>query len=153
MSKFVNPETHGGNYKEGLSFKQIVLSHLQRITQLASKELRGGYWETKVKPMGNAGVTEKYYIPDSREEYSNAVNVLADLLLPHFDEEMRNAEQDINQVLETWTEKTNDKKKESYEKWKQSYRHEKAKTRRKLLRELTKFLYRKNYLELGMLEE
>ncbi|KKK85206.1 hypothetical protein LCGC14_2775650, partial [marine sediment metagenome] len=101
--RFVDAEQYQGqSHIENLSFKEILLRHLKRITELASKEMRGGFWETKSQILASSMVAEnRYYVADTREEYSNAVDCLADLLLPYFDKKM---------VVE---EKENDKKLES----------------------------------------
>lgn len=65
------------NLKDKITFRDIILQHLRRISQFASVEFRGGYWEIKETPISTGGfsatITNKIYIPDTREVYSNAV--------------------------------------------------------------------------------
>ena len=148
---FVDAEQYSGG-EEKTSFREIVLQHVKRITVISSKELRGGYNETKVT--GN--LSHSIYVPDSREEYGNAVNCLADLLLPHFDKKMRIAESRTDKDFEKERSslvKEFKEKETNYSDTKQRVSVAKLNSRRKLFRALMKFLHRKKYLELGSVEE
>ena len=156
-TKFADPENYSGNFgKDQLNFKFIVLQHLKKIGEYASVEMRGGYWEEKMRFAGGMGIPEKYYVPDSREVYSNAVDYFTDILFAHFDKEMEEKQEEIDKELEECYKLifNNEKyKKNSYE-WKQrSYRIDKVDIKRKLFRSLCSFLYRKKYLELGTIED
>lgn len=76
------------NYKSNtdpLSFRMIVLKQLTKISGNANCELRGGYWQEKATPMPNGMVKLiEEYIPDTRETYSNSIEFLHDLIIPHF---------------------------------------------------------------------
>ena len=150
--KFIDSESYQqGPNKENLSFREICMQHLKRIGLLASKEMRGGYWQEKTRSVGGSIVTDNYYVPDSREEYSNAVDYLADVLYPHFDEEMKKLEEksetDREEIYKTEVEES----KEEPNKSRQVYRNKKVEIKRKLFRALCSFLYRKKYLEIGSL--
>lgn len=153
-TKFQDAEEYGMAFnKEQLTFKDIVLQHLKKIGAFASVELRGGYFQDRIKNMGGASLTERTYIPDSREVYSNAVNYLSDILFPHFDEEMRKQEEEHNKKLKEVLKKIWDDEENEREAKRQKYREKKAENRRKLFRDLCSFLYRKKYLELGKIED
>lgn len=156
--------------KDRLTFKDIILQHLKKISQLASVEFRGGYWETKPSPNPNSNQDYRIYIPDTREVYSNAVECFADMLAPYFDDEMKKAEyfakkEDHKAYMDNTIIKQNDREEqtpeeiEEYERhfkdiWKRvSYRSERVKISRKLFRALCCFLYRKKYLDLGVIED
>lgn len=174
-NKYVDAESYqGGSYgKDELSFRIIILQHLKRISQLAAVEFRGGYWEIKETPisMGSAAYTIKnrVYIPDSREVYSNAVECFADMLAPYFDEQMQKAEEKARKDIEkAYLDKTSvvEQEKEGDEEVeiqpkrefrstneKISFRSQKRQINRDLFRALCSFLYRKKYLELGVIED
>jgi len=139
LPAFVDAEeyySHGSN----LTIKDIILHHVRRIGTLASKEMCGGYWiEKPISVSGNIILT-KNYVPDSREEYINAVSYLADILYPHFDKEMREAEKELNIKLESLIEKQKPEVQEDY-------KYNKYILFRELFRLLNSFLFRVQYLE------
>ncbi len=161
MSKFEDTETTNFSYgKEGISFKDIILNHLKRISEFSSVEFRGGYWEEKQIHLGSGNFqTERTYVPDSREIYTNAVDVLADLLYPHFDSEMKKAEEYLLEEWRVWTDAHSDEKGFiTDEKGKitneavQIQRNKKRGNRKLLFRQICCFLYRKKYLDMGSIE-
>lgn len=98
---FDNPEDWRGGNEDDYSFRMIVMWYVKKILDLAAKEFRGGYWQTKLRTgSGMATATEKVYIPDSREEYCNAIDALYDLCLPWLKENQYLEMQDINKELE-----------------------------------------------------
>ena len=81
------------NQEEVLSHPKIVLELLKKITvELGVKEFKGGY----KKPVINGGVTYMDYVPDSRAEYIQSIEALADILLPQYDPIM---EKNYNEYL------------------------------------------------------
>lgn len=154
-TKFVDAESSVGSYgKDKLSFKLIVLQHLQKILGYSSCEFRGGYFEEKAIMNGNA--TIQVYISDTREVYSNAIDSFYDVLFPHFDKVMKTAgEEKETEVEDCYKEifESEEYKEKDHDWKKQSYRNEKVKIKRKLFRELCSFLYRKKYLEMGKIED
>lgn len=132
-TQFIDADSFQGGSGEEISFREICLKHLQRITLFASVEWRGGYWQEKSHIVGNAVVTTKDYKEDSREIYSNAVDCLSDLLLPYYDEEMKEAE---NKHIKELEKIDPDKEKTK-----------KVFVKRELFRELSNFLKRIRYLE------
>lgn len=168
-TQFEDAENYSMNFgKDKLQFKDIIFQHLHKISQFASVEFRGGYWEEKAVSVGGGQtITNRIYVPDTREVYSNAVECFADMLYPHFDKKMKEAEEkaqeDIDKafkdnsvvVEETRTDETPEEAKRYFKDVQQrrSYRDMKLDINRKLFRELCCFLYRKKYLELGSIED
>jgi hypothetical protein len=141
--RFIDAESYkGGVVKDRLTFKQIVLNHLSRIIVKMTVEWKGGYWETRTKTIRDVGITDKYYVPDTRAEFENGVYGLYDLLISYFDKQMVKEDQAVNQELE-------DLKKEALkQKWNdEKYINKRVLVIRKLFQALNKLLYRLHYLE------
>ena len=171
---FQDAENYSGSYgKDAISFKDIILNHLRRISVFASCEFRGGFWEVRLIPVNfGSGTTLKNrnYIPDTREVYSNSVEVFADMLYPYFDKQMNAAESEAVAALKKcFVDKTilveptqegdvEDEPQKSVRTFKNrddklSYRDLRVKINRKLFRALCSFLHRKKYLEIGNVED
>jgi len=87
---FQNMDTwRGGGNKFGLTFKQVIIQHINRCVLNGSVEWHGGYWQEKSNP--NQNYAEKYYVQNSREVYCNSVRMLKALMLGYFDEKMDKA--------------------------------------------------------------
>lgn len=157
VEQFEDAESYVGSFgKDKLSFKFIVLQHLQRIGQYASVEMHGGYFQERTKVIQGSAVTEQIYISDTREIYSHAVDYFADVLAPHFDKEMKKQEEENNKELDECSKKyfESEKNKTKEAEWKkQSYRGDKVEIKSKLFRALCCFLYRQKYLEMGKIED
>ena len=140
-----------------LTFKDIVLQHLKKITLLASVEMRGGFWQQTPHPNPSINTDIKVYIPDSREVYSNAVECLSDMLSPYFDKEMIEAEEKVEkEILESYKKNTilQDGSREfKNQNSKVNFKIESRIQNKKLFRDLCKFLFRKRYLELGTIDD
>lgn len=82
-----------GSGKHELTFKQIILMHINRCVVNGSVEFHGGYWQER-----NAGqyVIEKTYIQNSREVYCNSIKILRALLLGYFDKSIVEKDEKIN---------------------------------------------------------
>ncbi len=94
----------GGSGKFGLTFKQIVLEHIRRVTINGSVEWHGGYWnETGYNP------TIRTYVHNSRDVYNNSVRMLRALLLGYFDSKIELIDKQLQKEL-----------KEAYEKYKKA---------------------------------
>lgn len=136
MDEFIGVEDRG--ISEDLSFKFLILEQIRRINRLSSKEMRGGYYNETTSGSGNLLTTTKSYIPDAKEEYSNAVTTLAIMCLPYFDvikklktkEEFEKLEEEIEELI-----KTKDP----------DYKVKKLNNRRKLHKILSMFLKEVNY--------
>ena|SRR3989344_1089338 len=79
--------------KFGLTFKQIVLMHINRCVVNGSVEWHGGYWQEKTQ----ANWTDKYYVQNSRDVYSNSVKMLRALLIGYFDKLMKEADKTLQE--------------------------------------------------------
>ena len=175
--EFIDAESGWHGKADDITFRYIILRHLMKIALLGSVEWKGGYWQQKTK-MGKDGTmhTEKIYIPDTREEYSNAINVLHDFLLPHFDKKMDAKGEEINKqmddlrmkciaktsveetkILDTRPEDTSVLSISNYTGEDTTiivaFRYGKLRLTRKLLQELSRFLKRVDYLGAQSLEE
>ena len=82
--------------KFGLTFKQIVLQHINRCVVNGSVEFRGGY----NKPIQHSNFTTYEYVPDSRDVYNNSVKMLRALLLGYFDEKMNEADKELQEEFD-----------------------------------------------------
>lgn len=167
-TRFEDAESYSYPYgKDKLTFKDIVLEHLKRIGTFASVEFVGGYWQEKVRIIGGTGMTERVYIHDTREVYSHSIEYLHDILFPYFDEEMVNESKHAKKETdEAFTKYASVVKPEGNnparsagdkgfqtESDKVAYRHERTRISRNLFRAICCFLYRKKYLELGIIED
>ena len=168
---FEDAENYSQNFgNESLSFREIILQHLKKISQFASVEFRGGYWEIKPDTSPSSNSEFKVYVPDTREVYSNSVECLADMLFPYFDETMiadekRCKEEDKKAYTDNTIIKQLDKEEDSEEeiktqrrkfkdmKGRVSYRSLRVRIVRELFRDLCSFLHRKKYLEVGNMED
>lgn len=74
------------------SIKEQMLHQYSVVRKMASQEFRGGYWE---KIQRRHGIVNDKYIPDSREEWMNALACLCSCLKPEFDDIMRESYADI----------------------------------------------------------
>ena len=90
----------GSSGKFGLTFKQIVLMHINRCVVNGSVEWHGGYWNET----GNNPVT-RTYVHNSRDVYSNSVRMLRALLLGYFDKPTKDADEELdNEFKEKYKE-------------------------------------------------
>jgi hypothetical protein len=133
----IEPETTQYGGKDSISFKEISLRHLARITNLSCVEFRGGYFEEKPILKGGVSYITKVYVSDSRDVYSNAIDCLHDLLLPKFDTKIKQKLKDIEKELNGIRNKEKDF---------QNFMTERVKIKRKLFQELCLLLDRLNYL-------
>jgi len=140
--KFQDADSLGSYGGDKVSFREIIMNHLRKVSFLACVEFIGGYWTYKTITIGSP--PDKVYVPDSRAIYSNSVECFADMLFPHFDSEMILDE--AKAVKELVAAKVDIVKEEDY-------KDEVVKINRRLFRDLCSFLYRNNYLELGSLED
>jgi len=70
--------------KEKTTWREIVLEHIRKILECSRTEFRGGfYFERGENP------PIRVYVPDTRQTYMNAIDSLADVLLPFFDKGMK----------------------------------------------------------------
>lgn len=143
--EFMGAEGHSKG-EDKFNFRMIVLEALRRIGTLSAKEMRGGYHDLIYHPgPNNVLVHEKKYVPDARMEYANSVLYLGDILLPHYDGEMRKAEELCDTHIKKLIQNTTLDKDQSSD--------QKYYLTRDLFRALCKFLKRIDYLQTGAREE
>jgi len=169
MVEFEDAQSPVSSYgKDGLTFKAIVLQQLQKIVNLQSKEMRGGFWQNKAIPVSNGMVKmEKVYVADTREEYGGGVDALHDLLIPYFHLKMKELDTLSIAQLQKMKEDVIDASSidetevldnEFYTDPKNkliiaNYRFKKLNISRRMFQGLCCFLHRKKYLELGSIED
>ncbi len=81
----------GSSGKFGLTFKQIVLQHINRCVVNGSVEFRGGFQQS----INRGNYSDYIYVPDSREVYANSVKMLRACLLGYFDDKMKEADKEL----------------------------------------------------------
>jgi hypothetical protein len=127
--------------KDVFSYREIVLKQLNRVVLNMSQEMREGFWVHKTNNMGSSERIK--YIGDSRKELKNSIDCLHDLLLPKFDEEIKDKSLELYDKIEKLP-KEDDKK----TMWKSI-----LKIYRNLFQELCLFLERLGWLESGTTED
>ena len=85
--EFIDAEQFSGGSTDAITMQMIILEQIRRIIRFGSTEFKKGYFAKVTTPSG-ATLSEKWNA-DQREEFSHAVDVLADTLLPFFDEQMK----------------------------------------------------------------
>jgi len=135
---FEDAESYVSGKESNLSFREIVLMHLRKITLLACCEFRGGYTFEKQYISGGISRSENFYQPDTRELYINAIEMLHDLLLPLFDKKMKEAIEKLdNEYKESKEGKESKVEKKNF----------RLEYKRKLFQQLSLLLNRLKYLE------
>ena len=137
-TKFIDAEEYTGSSSE-MSFKELILRHLGKISEICTCEFREGYWQEKPVKVGDGISIARTYIDDKRDAYVNAVDFLHDMLLPHFDDEMTKASKKNRDTLNKRYKKFAGKKSD----WKDK----KQKIKRLLFQQLSLLLERLKYLE------
>lgn len=66
-------DQYEGKPSEGFSHSALVMAAFRKVIENGAKEMREGYWNTKFDRMGNA---HRVWVPDSRQEFKEAVNTL-----------------------------------------------------------------------------
>jgi len=143
---------------KAITFKDICMIQFKKVTMLANTEFRGGFYNVIYDKNGKP--TEQY-IPDTREVFNNSVYSLALLLIPKFDNKMKEA-------FTKFREKNRENKKKFidessideevvlgeafYENIKdkillETYKEKKLLIYQYLFKELSKLLARQNYFE------
>lgn len=82
-------------YQQKLDYTQIIMRQIDKVRLSASAEWKGGYWETKPFTSGGASYEQRVYVPDTREVYINSVDALYDILLPYFDDDFEQEEENL----------------------------------------------------------
>lgn len=96
-------ETTGSFGKDGISYQQILLNQLARITQVLSEDMIEGHWKTLPMKTGTGAVMmHEIYISDGRKKAINSIMCYYELLLPRFDKE---AKDDYKKLMEKFKDK------------------------------------------------
>ena len=125
------------------------MRQLQRVVTNMSQEMRKGFWIYSQQL--NMASQKIRYIGDSRKELQQSMNVLHDLLLPKFDNTMKNQSEKIYKEFNEWFGRW--KKKEVSEDEGGDYWQGALKIYRELFQELCLFLERYGWLENEGVEE
>jgi len=97
---FQNMDSWKGGGSFGLTFKQIVLLHIQRCVSNGSVEWCGGYTNKKYKPTGSGQTfMEEYYIPSTKDVYCNSIRMLRACMLGYFDKKILGPDKKIIEAL------------------------------------------------------
>ena len=147
QTQFQNMDSwSGGGEKFGLTFKQIILMHLNRCVLHGSVEWHGGYWNTT----GN-NPTTRIYVPNSREVYLNSVRMLRACLLGYYDKKMEEKDKKLQKEFEE--EESEYDKKENSDRNDYLWRLYKTEWHIELFEELIMLSKRLNFFEEGTSEE
>ena len=96
-----------GGGKFGLTFKQIILMHVNKCVSNGSIEFTGGYWRTiSYNPI------IKEYQPDALSVYCNSVKMLRAILLGYFDDKMIEEDKRLKEEFESSYEEFQKEKEE-----------------------------------------
>jgi len=88
--------------KQGMTYQEILMNQLSRITKVASGEMKEGFWKSiPLKSGTGAMMMSKIWISDGRKEYINSIQCLYDLLLARFDETMITKAKKLKELLKT----------------------------------------------------
>jgi len=96
-------DQYEGKPSEGYSHSNLVMIASRKVIENSAKEMREGYWNTKFDRLGNA---HRVWIPDSRQEFKEAVNTLRMIM-----------ERDLDEEAEKGLQKIDDELKEKYQKF------------------------------------
>jgi len=132
------------NKSDAITHTSIVHDLLKKITvELSTKEFKGGYKQ----PVFINGITQMEYVPDSRAEYIQSVEALADIILPQFDKQMEEEYEEYEDELEKLEDTIRDKEVIMGDANHSKFTKEKLKLVRALFQRLNLLLKRINYLK------
>jgi len=94
-----------------LEFRQIVLSHIKRILDISSHELRD---TTTTRSHGN--FNETIECEDTRRSYIQSIENLSYVLLPYFDDDMSKIYDECIEMITLFSYEIKKKLKEDYDK-------------------------------------
>lgn len=129
------------------SFKEQVMTALNRIGVICTSEFRKGYWKDIRKQIGGSVLVTKEWVKDTGEEYINAVDYLHILLKPHIETLSDKAIEDkLKEISKDLSEK---KEILTADDW-YYYR---LSSRKLILEQLSFVLFKKKYFESGGLRD
>jgi hypothetical protein len=131
----------GGSRDHGLTFKQIIIQHINRVVLNGSVEWHGGY--TKIISINP---TVRNYIPNSRAVFINSIKMLRAILLGYFDKAMKEGDEKYKKEKKKLSE-LEDKAKEENEDKEEDYSMQKVENYTNLFEELIMLSKRLNFFE------
>lgn len=87
---FIDSETYrgDGSSKFALTFKQIVMMHINRCVTNGSVEYRGGFYENRIGSQGQTGTQiVRTYVESKIDIFCNSIRILNTLLYKYFKKE------------------------------------------------------------------
>lgn len=90
-------ELMAAGFDPRLSIKFLVTRHLEKISDIMTKELTAGYWEKKPIKFATGAIMSEEYHSDMREAFCNAVFFLTWLLEPGSDDEFKRRVKELTQ--------------------------------------------------------
>ncbi len=99
MKKDIEFIDENERFSQKIDYSQELMNQIDKVRLSGSVEFRGGYWENREKMIGGSLITEKIYIPDTRQVYIGAVDQLYDLLIPFLDKKFNEANEDIEKQI------------------------------------------------------
>lgn len=140
-------ESENFKNKEIFGYRELVLTQIKRVVQVYSHELVKGYWRYNVPNPGMSEIVTGYS-PDTRVSFIQSLQLLHDLLLPRFDDQMKNDSKKFDDDLKDTEEKLREKKAT----W-DDYYEKVVPLHRTLFQKLCMFLERLGWLEESSLED
>lgn len=137
----------GGSGKFGLTFKQIILMHINRCVVNGSVEWHGGYWDER-----GYNPTIRTYVHNSRDVYSNSVKMLRACLLGYYDKKITEADKKLQEEFNKKYEEYSNQEKKGKE-VKYEWYNFKVEWHIRLFEELIKLSKRLNFFEEETSEE
>lgn len=92
----VEPENYSGTKGESFSNGELVMMAFRKCIELGAKEMRDGYYNTK---MDRAGNVNYIYVPDTRKEFIESVETLLMIMEDDVDEITKKAIDEVNHNL------------------------------------------------------
>jgi hypothetical protein len=83
--------------KNKLEFREIVLTHIKKILEIGSKELRDTTYI-----ISHANHSETRYQEDTRKSYIQSIENLAYILLPYFDKKAQNVFDECIEIMNAY---------------------------------------------------
>ena len=99
MKKDIEFIDENERFSQKIDYSQVLMNQIDKVRLSGSVEFRGGYWENREKMIGGSLVTEKIYIPDTRQVFIGAVDQLYDLLIPFLDKKFNEANKSIDKKI------------------------------------------------------
>jgi len=145
-------QQQGSGFGKGVSFRDIVMEQFRRCAVNGSKEWKGGYWSEKVMVAKMGEYSSQVWVPDSRQEFIHAVNILHDLLINLEDDKFKEQYKEWNENWQNLRNELNELMKQGRKKSGEAF-NDKAECWRGKFRALNKLMHRLQYLEGGSYEE